>query len=151
LPQRRRLGSKRGRDALAVAIGFSKSKVADDQPFLLADGESVAVLLDPVALEDFIEQGEELADFIETVYLPFPTGKAFNEAKDQVTEAWRPLIRTVEIKTRHEGWLRGEPGLFSAGLSRSVPRETGGELEDILPSLWMMAGCRGKLPTCRGN
>jgi len=25
------------------------------------------------------------------------------------------------------------------------------ELEDILPSLWMMAGCRGKLPTCRGN
>jgi hypothetical protein len=29
--------------------------------------------------------------------------------------------------------------------------ETGGKLADILPALWMMAGCRGKLPTCRGN
>lgn len=29
--------------------------------------------------------------------------------------------------------------------------ETGGKLADILPALWMMAGCRGKLPTCKGN
>jgi adenine-specific DNA-methyltransferase len=35
-------------------------------------------------------------------------------------------------------------------LERSLV-ETGGKLEDILPSLWMMAGCRGKLPTCKGN
>jgi len=66
LPQRRRSVVNGDGTLSAVAIGFSKSKVADDQPFLLADGESVAVLLDPVALEDFIEQGEELADFIET-------------------------------------------------------------------------------------
>jgi adenine-specific DNA-methyltransferase len=29
--------------------------------------------------------------------------------------------------------------------------ETFGKLADILPALWMMAGCRGKLPTCKGN
>lgn len=35
-------------------------------------------------------------------------------------------------------------------LDRSMV-ETGGKLADILPALWMMAGCRGKLPTCKGN
>ena len=29
--------------------------------------------------------------------------------------------------------------------------ETAGHMADLLPALWMMAGCRGKLPFCNGG
>jgi len=145
------LANKRAREALAAAIAFPKSKVMAEEPFLLAEGENVAVLLIPEALDEFIEKGEEWAGTVETVYLPFPSGKAFNQAKERLTEAWPPLIKTVEIKRpMKDGFVANLDYFRLDFLDRSLV-ETGGKLADILPALWMMAGGRGKLPTCRGN
>lgn len=145
------LSNKSARGALAIAVGFPKSKVTGEESFFLSEGESVAVLLDPTVLDEFIENGEEWADSIETVYLPFPSGKIFNQAKEQLSDAWPPLIKTVEIKRPMKDGFAANLDYFRLDfLDRSIV-ETGGKLADILPALWMMAGCRGKLPTCKGN
>ncbi len=145
------LASKKAREALALAVGFTKSKVTGEESFLLADGESVAVLLDPGALDSFIEQGEEWAESIETVYLPFPSGKAFNQARHQLTEAWPPLSKTVEIKRPMKDGFAANLDYFRLDFLDRSQAEIGGKLADILPALWMMAGSRGRLPTARGN
>jgi adenine-specific DNA-methyltransferase len=145
------LKRKRAREALAVAVGFPKSKVTEGESFLLSEGESTAVLLDPDALDKFIEQGEEWAEGIETIYLPFPSGGAFNLAKQQVIEAWPPLIKTVEMKRPMKDGFAANLDYFRLDfLDRSMV-ESVGNLADILPALWMMAGCRGELPPCKGN
>jgi hypothetical protein len=92
------LKSKKAREALALALGFAKSKVTGAESFLLGEDERIAILLDPVALNSFIEQAEEWAESIETVYLSFSPGKTFNMAKATLAETWPPLTRTVEIK-----------------------------------------------------
>lgn len=145
------LASKHAREALALAVGFTKSKVTGDESFLLSEGEQVAVLLELGRLDEFIEQGEEWADAIETVYLPIPAGKAFNEAKAQLTEAWPPLTKSVEIKRSMKEGFAANLDYFRLDFLDRAQVETGGKLADILPALWMMAGCRGKLPTCKGN
>jgi adenine-specific DNA-methyltransferase len=89
---------RRAREALAHAVGFTKSKVTGEELFFLSEGEQVAVLLDPDGLDEFTEQGQEWSQTITTVYLPFPVGKAFNSAKAQIIEAWPPLIKNVEAK-----------------------------------------------------
>jgi hypothetical protein len=145
------LSEKRALESLAAALEFSKSKIVDGVRFLLAKGESVAALLHPAALDDFIEQGEEWADSIDKVYLPFPAGKAFDLAKEQLIEAWPPLIKAVEIKLPMKDGFNANLDYFRLDfLDRSMV-EIGGKLADILPALWLMAGCRGKLPTCKGS
>lgn len=145
------LASKKAREALALVVGFTKSKVTGEEPFLLGEGESVAVLFDPGELASFIEQGEEWAEGIETVYLPFPSGKSFNEARAQVAETWPPLTKSVEIKKPMKDGFMANLDYFRLDFLERSQVETGGKLADILPALWMMAGCRGKLPTCKGN
>ena len=145
------LASRRARDALAVAVGFPKSKVTGEESFLLAEGESVAVLLDPSALDAFVEKGGEWAEGIETVYLPFPSGKAFNLARDQVLEAWPPLTKTVEVKRPMRDGFAANLDYFRLDFLDRSQAEISGKLADILPALWMMAGCRGQLPTIKGN
>lgn len=145
------LASKTAREALALALGFSKSKVKDGEPFLLSEDESVAALLDPDALDSFVEQGEEWADGIETVYLPFSLGKAFNEARAQLAETWPPLTKTVEIKRPIKDGFVANLDYFRMDFLDRSQVETGGKLVDILPALWMMAGCRGTLPVCNGD
>lgn len=144
-------GSKRSREALAQAVRFTKSKVTEEESFLLAEGETVAVLLDPSALDLFIEQGQAWAEGIEMLYLPFRSGKAFNQARERILEAWPPLVKTVEIKRPMKDGFAANLDYFRLDFLDRSTVETGGKLTDILPALWMMAGCRGKVPTCKGN
>jgi adenine-specific DNA-methyltransferase len=145
------LASKRAREALAVAVGFAKSKVTGDESFLLSDGERIAVLFDPDQLDEFIEQGEESAEDIETIYLPFSPGSALNAAKGKISEAWPPLTKNIEIKRPLKEGFAANLDYFRLDFLDRAHVETGGKLADILPSLWMMAGCRGRLPTCKGT
>jgi len=145
------LARLRVREALAVVVGFTKSKVKKDEPFLLAEGETVAVLLEPDHLDAFIEQGAELAESIETVYLPFRSGAAFKQAKAYLTEAWPPRITTAEIKRPMKEGFAVNLDYFRLDFLDRAQVETGGKLADILPALWMMAGCRGPMPTCKGT
>ena len=145
------LSSKKARQALAVAVGHPKVRVTGDEAFLLAEGESVAVLFDPAALDAFLKQGEEWAEGIEEVYLPYRSGASFDMARQQLIEAWPPLTKMVEVKrAMKDGFPVNLDYLRLDFLERSDV-ETGGKLADILPALWMMAGCRGKLPTCKST
>lgn len=145
------LASKRAREALAVVVEFTKSKVTGEESFLLDESENVAVLLEPERMAEFIEQGEEWAESIDTVYLPFPSGTAFNQAKAQLVEAWPPLTKNVEIRRPMKEGFGANLDYFRLDfLDRSLV-ESGGKLADLLPALWMMAACRGKVPTCTGR
>jgi adenine-specific DNA-methyltransferase len=145
------LMGKKAREALAVALGFTKTKVTGNEAFLLAEGEQVAVLLDPHHLDEFVEQGEEWAGAIECVYLPFSGGKAFNQARERILQAWPALTKQVEITRPIREGLPANLDYFRLDFLDRAQVEAAGNLADILPALWMMAGCRGKLPTCKGN
>ncbi|MGI8738956.1 MAG: site-specific DNA-methyltransferase [Gammaproteobacteria bacterium] len=148
---RETLGNKKAREALALAVGFAKSKVTGKETFLLAKDEKVAVLLDPSALGEFIEEGEESAENIETVYLPLPSGKAFNQAKAKLAEAWPPRTKSVEVKRPMKDGFAANLDYFRLEFLDRARVESGGSLFDLLPALWMMAGCSGELPTCDGS
>jgi adenine-specific DNA-methyltransferase len=145
------LANKKTREALAMTVGFPKSKITGDESFLLAEGKPTAVLFQPDSLDAFIEQGEELAEGIEIVYLPFPSGREFNEAKAKVFDSWPPLQKLVDIKRPMKEGFAANLDYFRLDFLDRSHVETGGQMADILPVLWLMAGSRGKLPTCKGN
>jgi adenine-specific DNA-methyltransferase len=132
--------TSKGRESLAGAIGFSRSKVNGDSPFFLAQDESVAALLDPSALEAFLEQGEDWADGIETVYLPFRSGKAFNQARDRILEAWPSLTKVVEIKRPIKEGFAANLDYFRLDFLDRSQAEIGGNLSFSL-ACHMPRGC----------
>ena len=139
------LASKNARKALAVALGFAVSKVTGQEPFLLDEDENVAVLLAPEKLPDFIELGEEWAEGIECVYLPFSAGRAFTKAKTEIAEAWPQLNKRMEVKRLMKEGFHANLDYFRLDFLDRAQIETSGKLADILHALWMMAGCRGTL------
>jgi adenine-specific DNA-methyltransferase len=145
------LSTKKAREALATALEFPKARVSGDEPYLLEDGVAVAVLLDPAKLDEFIAEAEEYAETIETIYLPFAIGRPFNEAKAKIESAWVPLTKELEKKKPMKEGFEANFDYFKLEFLDRSHVETGGKLADLLPALWMMAGCRGKMPTCKGN
>lgn len=145
------LSKKRNRESLALAIGFSRTKVTGEEPFLLGEDEPMAVLLDPDLFDEFVTQGAELAGTIETVYLPFSSGKEFSAAKARLLNEWPPLSKRTELKRPMKEGFPSNLEYFHLDFLDRAQAETAGNLADILPCLWMMAGCRGRLPTCRGS
>jgi adenine-specific DNA-methyltransferase len=137
------------RRALSLALGFSLSKLNGDEPFLISEETKTASLFNPDELELFVERGEDQSDKIETVYLPFAPGAAFTRAKAQLDEAWPSLTKTIEIRHPLKEGFEANLDYFRLDFLDRARAEIGGRLADILPALWMMAGCRGKLPTCR--
>lgn len=139
------LSKKSVRQSLAATIEFPRSKVTNE-PFLLSEDERVAALFDPGALERFIEEGEEVAPSVEVVYLPFPPGKALNQAKQRLNEVWAPFTKRVEATRPMSDGYPANIDFFRLEFLDRGHAEAGGSLADLLPALWMMAGCRGRLP-----
>jgi adenine-specific DNA-methyltransferase len=142
---------KRAREAFALAVGFTKSRVTGNEYFLLGEGEKVGALLDPNRLDQFIQEGEEWAETVETIYLPFPAGSQFDEAREKLTDLWPALEKSIEVKRPMKEGFSANLDYFRLDFLDRAQVETGGNLADILPALWMMTGCLGKVPTCKGN
>jgi adenine-specific DNA-methyltransferase len=145
------LASMAARESLAVTLGFSKSDAIGGEPYFLAEGERVSALLEASGLDAFVARGAEFAESIDTVYLPFPAGKAFNEARELVLESWPPITKMTEVRRPMGDGLPSNLDYFRLEFLDRSQAEVGGKLSDILPALWMMAGCRGKLPAVKGG
>jgi adenine-specific DNA-methyltransferase len=142
---------KSSRQSLAQVIDFPRSKVTGEESFFLAEEAAVAALLEQGELDQFIEEGAEYADSIEKIFVLSDSAKSYNAIKERITDAWPPLSRSIELKRPMEVGFNANLEYFRLDfLDRDIV-ETTAKMSDLLPSLWMMAGSRGKIPSCKGN
>ena len=136
------LASKRAREALAVVVEFTKSKVTGRNHSCLTRAKMSLCCL---SLSEWLSSSSRVKNgprAFDTVYPPFPSGTAFNQAKAQLVEAWPPLTKNVEIRRPMVEGFGANLDYFRLDfLDRSLV-ESGGKLADLLPALWMMAACR---------
>lgn len=142
------------RRSLANLIGVASGALAKADGYYIAAEttrdriKNQAILLDPDALEPFIAALTEGGDHIERVsYVPPRTAAEQRHVEDAIIGALGVRTRPVEIERPISDGLPGALAYLRLGFLDPHAVEVGNHLEDLLPSLWLMAGGVGPLPT----
>ena len=148
--KRRQEALKLQKELASLIADLPQSLVSEPRPFIVSEDHNASILFDIRAAEDWLaalEGQEHILDF----FVVTPNKQAFQEVKLQINDLLGPLLLNEEGRRPISDGFAANLDYFRLDFLDRAQVETGGKLADILPALWMMAGCRGKLPTCKGS
>lgn len=136
---------------LAAALGLVQSKVNAGDAWYLEEEDPVSILFSPDQLERYCEALGEEGDHVTTIYLPYPDGKAFGLAKQQVLDVLPPLLKYEDETKPFAAGFGENLAYFRLDFLDPMRVELGHELSRILPILWMLSGAIGQVPHVTGH
>jgi adenine-specific DNA-methyltransferase len=151
-----RLAEPKVRRNLAITLGIVQSHLAEADNWYIASKNTrdptkgQAILFGLPVLDGFINALAREGAHIRVIHLVTAEDRVFTHARHRLLEALPPFIDTTE-ETRPA--LAGFPAdLAYLRLDYQDPDvlELGGRFADLLPTLWVMAGAIGPLPTTSG-
>ena len=152
-----RLAEPKVRRNLATTLGIVQNHLAEADDWYIASENTrdptrgQAVLFRLRALDGFIDALARGGAHIRLIHLVTAEDRAFTHARHRLLETLQPFIDATE-ETRPA--LAGFPAdLAYLRLDYLDPDalELGGRFADLLPTLWVMAGAMGPLPTTTGD
>jgi adenine-specific DNA-methyltransferase len=151
------LADPRARKALAALLGIVQGNLETAEKWYIAPSETrdpksgQAVLIDPTCLDAFAEELASTGDYVRTISIALPEGRAFSQARKKLSEVL-PAVTDLQEETRpmSEG-LPVNLDYFRLELLNPDAVEMGGKFSDLLPLLWLMSGAKGKVPTAKGT
>lgn len=146
------------RASLAPLLGITQKALKEAYPFYVPPAEGSrdpvkgqSVLMSPDALEDFITALSEAED-IRRVYL-VSTGNTRLDKRmvAAVHEGLGPRVEEIEVARNVSGGLTENLSYFRLEYLNPDAVEVGRNLNDLLPTLWLMAGGLGDVPKATGS
>jgi adenine-specific DNA-methyltransferase len=135
---------------VSVIDGIPQGEVTKDSVFVVSEDHSSSILFNQDHADAWLEALEDQGH-IRDFYIVASRNGIFDEIKERINELLGPIIITEEEKRPMSEGLIANMDHFRLDFLDRGQVEIGGKLADILPALWMMAGCRGNLPTCSGK
>jgi adenine-specific DNA-methyltransferase len=151
------LDSAKARKALASLLGIRRDPLAEAGAWYIAASDArdtvrnQAVLFDPDQLENFVKELASAGAHIRTIHLVMPEDGKFTKARRYIAERLPPVVELAEATESMAAGLPANLDYFRLGFIDPNALELGGRFSDLLPSLWMMAGARGPMPTATGR
>ncbi len=153
-----KLKSPKSRKLLAGTLGITQGNVENAERWYIAAAltrdprPGQAILFDPAHVDEFIDViVKDGGSHIHTINIAMDEDRAFAQVKKKITEALPPLIELVEEVRSMEDGLSANLDYFRLGLLDPDAVEMGGKFSDLLPTLWLMAGARGRCPRTRAS
>ena len=124
---------------------MTQSKVTANAWFLDEDSPA-SVLWDITQADAYLEVIQE-AEHVTDFYVVTTDTQGFNALKPKIIEALPPLTVEEEEKRPLSKGFEANLQYFKLDFLDPLSVELGREFSRLLPTLWMMAGCRGHLPS----
>ncbi|MEW4278909.1 site-specific DNA-methyltransferase [Priestia megaterium] len=141
------LSTKTQRRQLVALLGMPQGKVSADVDWLLDDSCEKSILFDIQKLEEYCAVLQEFEGRITEVFIVMKQGKAFNEAKEKIIECLPTLYKDLEKKLPLANGFNANLQYFKLEYLDPTSIELGRKFKELLPTLWMMAGATGPIPT----
>lgn len=118
--------------------------------FLVSEKHSVSILFSPSAYTDWIAALEG-QDHVTEFYVVTPNNKEFKMIKELLNETLGAIsISKVEKFPMADGF-KANAAFFKLGFLDKASVRVGRQFREMLPTLWMKAGCYGPCPTLDGK
>ena len=135
---------------IALIDGLPQTLVVDDQPFIVSEDHSVSVLFDEAAAEAWLEalDGQvHITDFV----IVAPRKRRFDEFKAAVNELLGPAVDTEEVRRPMKEGFAANLEYFRLDFLDPEQVALKRQFREVLPLLWMRAGCIGPRPSLLKN
>lgn len=127
-------------------------QIEDGAGFYVSDDAKapVAVLFDISAAEDWYTQLEEKS-WITEIYIVTKNKKAFTQIKTSLSSLMEPCYVEEEVKMAMANGFKTNAAFFKLGFLDKASVRVGRQFREMLPTLWMKAGCHGPCPSLTGE
>ena len=118
--------------------------------FVVSEKHSASILFSPSAYAEWIAALDG-QDHVTELYVVSPSNKEFKMIKEQLTEAMGTIsVSKIEKFSMSDGF-KANAAYFKLGFLDKASVRIGRQFREMLPTLWMKAGCFGSCPTFAGQ
>jgi len=136
----------KARKQFAALVGLTQARVGLED-WYLQEGEEVSVLWNSAALDAYCDALTEDGDDATNILLNIADDKTFRAAKRQLLEALPAITREANEERPLSAGFEDNLQYFQLDFLDPTSVELGREFSKLLPTLWMMTGCVGPIPS----
>lgn len=124
---------------------LAQSLVKDECPYVISEDYPTAILFDDEKLNDFLDNLENQSQ-IRELYICTQDNKVLKKAKEAIEEILGDFIETVPVTIPMANGFKANAAFFKLGFLDKNAVALGWQFKELLPVLWMKAGCIGSCP-----
>lgn len=122
-----------------------QSLVKDECSYILSEDYPAAILFDDEKLSDFLDNLENQTQ-IRELYICTQNNKVFKKAKEAIEDILGDFIETIPVTIPMADGFKANAAFFKLGFLDKNAVALGKQFKELLPVLWMKAGCIGPCP-----
>lgn len=124
---------------------LAQSLVKNESSYVISEDYPVAILFDDEKLNDFLDNLENQIQ-VREIYICTQDNKVFKKAKEAIEEILGDFIETVPVTIPMMDGFLANAAFFKLGFLDKNAVALGQQFKELLPVLWMKAGCIGSCP-----
>ena len=145
-------GEKQQLASLLSKENLPKSLVDIETKYIASeeDDHTVSILFDENYADEYIEALDGMQHITE-FYIITKNAKIFKNIKEQINEILGNIVVDVPVKMPMADGFKANAAFFKLGFLDKLSVRIGRQFKEMLPTLWMKAGCFGVCPTLAGQ
>lgn len=124
---------------------LAQSLVKDECSYIISEDYPTAILFDDEKLNDFLDNLENQSQ-VRELYICTQDNKVLKKAKEAIEEILGDFIETVPVTIPMADGFKANAAFFKLGFLDKNAVALGRQFKELLPVLWMKAGCIGPCP-----
>ncbi len=124
---------------------LAQSLVKDECSYIISEDYPTAILFDDGKLNDFLDDLENQTQ-IRELYICTQDNKIFKKAKEAIEDILGDFIETIPVTIPMADGFKANAAFFKLGFLDKNAVALGRQFKELLPVLWMKAGCIGACP-----
>lgn len=139
------LNDKQKKQIISLLDGLPQTLVSNDCPFIVSEEHEISILFDDSRLDDYLDalDGQE---HIKEFFIVTSNNKLFKKAKEQISDLLGTYKETVPVARPMSEGFKANAVFFQLGFLDKNSVEIGRSFRELLPILWMKAGCKNRCP-----
>ena len=136
--------------ALLNKANLTQNLVTDDCPYILTENSSTSILFDDMKVTEWIEQLEDCSH-IKELYVLTQNNRLFRQVKSKIEQLLGDYTEKQPVSFPMADGFEANVEFFKLSFLNKNAIALGKALNEILPLLWMKAGCKGPRPSIAAN
>lgn len=147
-----KIGDKKQLVTLISNGVLPQNLVGNETKYIVSDesGHTVSILFDETAVDEYLEALEGMTHITDFFIITKKT-KIFKTIKDQINETLGSITVDAPVKMPMSEGFKANVAFFKLGFLDKASVRIGRQFREMLPILWMKAGCFGSCPTLEGQ
>ena len=136
--------------ALLGKDNLPQSLVKSDSHYIISDKYTTSIIFDIEYIDDYMDELKENSH-VTDVYIVTDNNTAFNKLKKEILELLGPVQKIEDVTLPMADGFKANAAYFKLGFLDKASVRIGRQFREMLPTLWMKAGCYGPCPSLAGQ